>query len=187
MNRRWGHRVHSLSQTIRPCETEAEINSTMKSGSQYIMSGRIDVSHPFLPSSPSPTMSQRTAAFFQAIFDLSSSIVLFLASFFALLLHGLRQVLTRRIPVKLTINEENSALVSQHSTTTIFEMIKERCPSLYGPQATFRPTWWLPGCVLSRVRVRSLLLTRCAPRGDLQTIWCVVAEMFYRDSIPYTR
>ncbi|KAF9520493.1 hypothetical protein BS47DRAFT_1286828 [Hydnum rufescens UP504] len=113
-------------------------------------------------------MSQRTAAFFQAIFDLSSSIVLFLASFLALLLHGLRQVLTRRIPVKLTINEKNSALVSEHSTTTIFEMIKERCPSLYGPQATFRPTWWLPG-------------------GDLQTIWCVVAEMFYRDSIPYTR
>ena len=105
----------------------------------------------FLYSSLPSTMSHRITAFFQAIFNLSSTIALFLASSFALFLHGVRRVFARSVPVELTLNKEQSAPVSENSKTTIFEMIKEKCPSLYGPLATFRPTWWLPGYVLFRV------------------------------------
>ncbi|KAF8307450.1 AB-hydrolase YheT [Clavulina sp. PMI_390] len=105
----------------------------------------------------------------QSLRGTSHALWLAIASFFISLWTSFRLTfLTRKHFVELVTNEEKSAPVSANTDTTIMEMIKEKCPSLYGPKAYFNPTWWLPG-------------------GNVQTVWCVLAEMFYYDPIPYTR
>lgn len=83
-----------------------------------------------------------------SLMGFSKSLWLAIASFFFVSLwRTIRFTFKRKHPIELVTNEENSAPVSGEGSITIIEMIKEKCPSLYGPKAYYRPTWWLPGYV----------------------------------------
>lgn len=62
-----------------------------------------------------------------------------------------RLTLRRKHYVELCTNEEQSALASGkidvESDMSIMELIKTKCPSLYGPSAFYSPTWWILGYV----------------------------------------
>lgn len=115
-------------------------------------------------------MSELRAAM-SSLLSTSHALWVFLSSFFISLFTTVRYTFKRSHPVDLVTNAEKSAPVSarvEGGGLTIMEMIKEKVPSLYGPEAVFRPTWWLPG-------------------GNIQTVWCVLAELIHRDAIPYAR
>ena len=82
----------------------------------------------------------------QSMLATSSALWLSIASFFASLWMTLYLTFKRKHHVELVTNEE-SAPVSGDGGMTIMQMIKDKCPSLYGPDAYFRPTWWIPGYV----------------------------------------
>jgi hypothetical protein len=83
----------------------------------------------------------------QSLLDTSNALWLWIASFFTSLWITIGLTFRRKHNVELVTNEEKSALVSGDGGMTIMQMIKEKCPSLYGPSAHFKPTWWLPGYV----------------------------------------
>lgn len=105
-------------------------------------------------------MSEVRAAM-RSLKGISNSLWLAIASFFVSLWRTIRFTFKRKHPIELVTNEEKSAPVSGEGSMTIMEMIKEKCPSLYGPKAYYRPTWWLLGYVedlslylaLSRARI----------------------------------
>lgn len=86
----------------------------------------------------------RTKNTFQSIINLSSTVLVLFASLFAVILTKIRGFFTRTVPVHLT-HGASSAVVDKGTGMTLVEMIKAKCPSLYGPDATYKPTWWLPG------------------------------------------
>lgn len=97
---------------------------------------------------------------FQSIINLSSTVLVLFASLFAFLLTRIRELFTTTAPVHLT-HGANSAVVDEKTGMTIVELIKAKCPSLYGPEATFKPTWWLPGCVFNSSLHSGLLVETC--------------------------
>lgn len=83
---------------------------------------------------------------FQSIINLSSTVLVLFASLFAFFLTKIRGIFTKNAPVHLT-HGAASAVVDEGTGMTLVELIKAKCPSLYGPEAVYKPTWWLPGCV----------------------------------------
>lgn len=92
------------------------------------------------------TMSEVRAAI-RSLLNMSHSLWVGIASFFLSLWETVRRTFRRRHYVELVTNEEKSAPVSGESSTSIMEMIKTKCPSLWGAEAYFKPTWWLLGYV----------------------------------------
>lgn len=83
----------------------------------------------------------------RVLMNASHSLWLAIASFFLSLFTTIRLSFRRQHPVQLVTNEEKSAPVSGavEGGPTIMEMIRDKVPSLFGPEAVYRPTWWLPG------------------------------------------
>lgn len=141
----------------------------------------------------------------QSLLATSSALWLCIATFFTSLWMTLRLTFKRKHRVELVTNEEKSAPVGGGGGITIMQMIKEKCPSLYGPSAYFKPTWWIPGYAFQcsfRISINSLIdscdpwttsrsfppaLLRLCRSGNFQTVWCVIGEVIHRDAIPYTR
>lgn len=134
-------------------------------------------------------MSQLHAAF-ESLRATSVALVIAITHFFLNLWPTLCNAFSRKSRVTLTLNEHNSPVLDPRTGMTLFEMIGDKCPSLYGDNAFFEPIWWLPGYGLSRL-IKISILTVFNPlyhrSGNIQTIWCVIAELFFRDAVPYQR
>ena len=86
---------------------------------------------------------------FESLRATAIALVITIIHFFLDLGLTLRKTLSQKSPVALALNEHDPPVLDPKTGITLLQMIGDKCPSLYGDNAYFKPVWWLPGYGLS--------------------------------------